>query len=224
MNAFSGIDPKYIDEAAFELHETPAQKRKAKSTGIRKSLFVVLPAAAAILLTVTALFTLNRSKNESASMAPAADSAAEAPAAESAAEEPAYEAEEPAFEAAEEATHSYDMKENAENIQSLAPASDMDNLGKSDRSEEFIGLTGASFENGILTLDLTETLPESIADLNYSITGKASDGSEKIFAEGILDDIIKDKDSLTLDITDLNLQQGTYTLSIGRESTEFEVK
>ncbi len=246
MNSLSGIDPKYIDEAAFELHESPADKRRSKVVSLKKSLFVILPAAAAILLTVTALFTLRSTKSNRTAEAPAAEAAAEAPAAE--ATEPAFEAEEamseaadeaPAYEAeeatataesgafgedAEAASHSYDMKENAGEVQSLTPATNTDTLGKTDRSAMFIGLTGVSFDEGILTLETTEALPADPGGIAYSISAVAADGSEKIVADGTLEDVIKEKDPLTLDISKLKLQAGSYKLSIGRESSEFEVK
>ena len=120
MNALSGLDPKYIDEAAFELHGKaamqPAQTVRfdaARKARLRRNLLIALPAAAAafLLIAVAIVFpTLSRlNKSDSASMAESAapayeDSAAEAPSyaeeapsyEEAAAEpEPAYEAEQP---------------------------------------------------------------------------------------------------------------------------------
>ena len=102
FDALSGIDPKYIDEAAFELHGENADNNeagnivsidagkaaKARKSAIRKMIYIALPSVAAILLIVgVALPAIMRvSKSESAS-APAYDSAATAPA--EASEEPA---------------------------------------------------------------------------------------------------------------------------------------
>ena len=252
MNSLSGIDPRYIDEAAFELHEKPADKRKAKVTSIRKSLFVVLPAAAAILLTVTALFTLKSSKSNRSAEAPAADAAAKMPAAEmpmaeEAAEAPAEAAEEaeetyeaepimndeaPAAiaedhaeaEAADEAAPAYDMNDKTQSPQFIMPETNTGGAEANPRLKEDLILNTASYDDGILTVKMTGKLPADPGSLGYSITGKGTDGADKTFGEGTLKDIIKEKDPLTLDIADLKLPEGTYILSIGEESFEFEVR
>ena len=92
FDALSGLENTYIDEAAFELHGTPAAKqKKAKIVKLRKTLLVAIPSAAAILLIVAVAmpFMLSHKSSESASFAPSApsmDAAAEAPAEEAAAE------------------------------------------------------------------------------------------------------------------------------------------
>ncbi len=106
MNALSGIDPKYIDEAAYELHDTGIADKKAADveaakpgkvtdiasrTRIRKMFYIVLPSVAAILLIVAVALpaVLRVSKSESAAMAESVapaeyEAAAESPAAENA--------------------------------------------------------------------------------------------------------------------------------------------
>ena len=118
FEALSGIDPKYIEEAAYELGSSDRQpdkvvnitsaKQKNKIRA-RKFYTIVLPSVAAILLIVGVALpaVLKVGKSESATMmeSPAAgsysyDESAAAPAAESTDEEaPASAAEEPANEA-----------------------------------------------------------------------------------------------------------------------------
>ena len=104
MNALSGLDPKYIDEAAYELHESNAPVKKNSNYRVMKYILVALPAAAVILLVVGVTLPMVMRMNKSASST-APDSAAyesdaaaeyyeESPAAaESAAEAPAYDSE-----------------------------------------------------------------------------------------------------------------------------------
>ena len=229
MDAMSGIDPKYIDEAAFELHGTPIRK-KAKTVDFRRTVFIVLPAVAVLLLTfsVTLPMVMRTNKSESASM-PASDSAAyeaagaaeeAAPAYDSeapAAAEEAMPAEEPA--AAEEAMPAYEAEEAADE----APMQESE-AAKSGLAEVVaLGLEKATFSEGIITLEIKGSLPQDTHSISYSITGTDDNGSETTLAEGSLDDILKNRDPLTLDISHLELQTGTYTLSIGDETIEFEV-
>ena len=120
FNALSGLDPKFIDEAAFELHGAPPKTKeamiskiseKSKISRIKKVIFVSLPAVAVIFLTlaVTLPFLMRMNTNESASMA-TSDTAQYEAAEEAAADTaPAYEAEEAAeaYEA-EEAAGTYE--------------------------------------------------------------------------------------------------------------------
>jgi hypothetical protein len=240
MDALSGIDPKYIDEAAFELHVTPVQTAKVKAFRTRKAVITTLSAAAVVLLmmTVTLPFVMRLNKSQSASEAAydsaAADSAAsESEAVESeatggaaydAAEEaaPAYEAEEaaeaPAYDAAENAADS------AEPAASQATAEKSEAASKTeDAAAPVIGLGKAEYKDGILTVDISAELPSDAGELEYAITGPDGSGKEKTAAEGRLADIMTEGKPLTLDISHLELQEGTYTLSIGDESTEFTV-
>ena len=140
MNALSGIDPKYIDEAAYELHGAksatkPLEPEAGVETGsakvvnitnkqrLRRNLLVVLPSVAAVLLIMCVALpaVLKVSKSESATAeAPMPSAAMEdaAPAADAAAEaEPVAEAPAAEAEMAEGAAEA----ENAE-----APAEDTD--------------------------------------------------------------------------------------------------
>ncbi|MCR5773543.1 MAG: hypothetical protein K6G42_00530 [Lachnospiraceae bacterium] len=114
MNALSGLDPKYIDEAAFELKEDPGKIKKAKVFRMKKILLATIPAAAVILITVTVTlpFLMRNNKSESASYE-AADAAAEA--------EPVYEAAETA-EAADAAAEAESVHEAAEAADAAAEA------------------------------------------------------------------------------------------------------
>ena len=232
MDAMSGIDPKYIDEAAFELHGTPIRK-KAKTVDFRRTVFIVLPAVAVLLLTfsVTLPMVMRTNKSESASM-PASDSAAyeAAGAAEEAA--PAYDSEAPAAAeeatpaeepaAAEEAMPAYEAEE-AEAAADEAPVQESEAAKSGLAGVVALGLEKATFNEGIITLEIKGSLPQDTHSISYSITGTDDNGSETTYSEGTLDDILKDRDPLTLDISHLKLQTGTYTLSIGDETIEFEV-
>ena len=120
FDALSGIDPKYIDEAAFELrteensvaqHDNVVSAKDHKTnnrrtSNIRRMVFIALPSVAAILLIVgVALPAVMRISNSESTTAPAYSEAAEAPASEAAAEEPSYDmaAEEPSYNEASEA-------------------------------------------------------------------------------------------------------------------------
>lgn len=119
MDALSGLDPKYIEEAAFELHDKPISFADAKKKQTKKHLFIVLPAVAAAIVflgVAIVLPTISRlNKGESASMQ--SDAAAPAPQ-ESAAEAPAAMNEEPAY--TEEAPAA--MTESAEAEEPVADA------------------------------------------------------------------------------------------------------
>lgn len=246
MNALSGLDPKYIDEAAFELHDTPAQKEKAKVTGIRRVIFVTLPAVAAILLTFSVVLPAVMRLGKSSASMPDSDSAAYESAAEEAAEEAgsayeeagspeeggsAYESEkaagsEPVYEAEEAAGSEpvYEAEEAAEAYEDAASAADSDQSMKwNAEAEKIFGFEKAVYDKGLLTIEMSGTLPENAKEMDYTITGTGADGSEKIYGKGTLGDILTEKEPLTLDISELELATGTYTLSVGDESIEFTV-
>ncbi|MBR6159608.1 MAG: hypothetical protein IKQ40_04840 [Lachnospiraceae bacterium] len=130
MNALSGLDPKFIDEAAYELHDvnvtaSGADTAKAsagsnnviefnnsaakptasdRKAGFRKFIYIALPSVAAILLIVGVAFPAIMRVSKSESAAPMMESAA--PASDEADEAPAMEeaaeAEEPVAESTEE--------------------------------------------------------------------------------------------------------------------------
>ena len=248
MNALSGLDPKYIDEAAFELHGKaamqPAQTVRfdaARKARLRRNLLIALPAAAAafLLIAVAVVFpTLSRlNKSDSASMAESAapayeDSAAEAPSyaeeapsyEEAAAEpEPAYEAEQPQMN--EAVTEAEGAAKAADAVESAAEAAAPSDAAAEEAAEVtgLLGMTEALYNHGILYVETANTLPDDVETLKYTITG-TDDGVSKTYAKGTLGDILTEKDLLILDITELKLQDGTYTLSIEDESIEFVIE
>lgn len=200
LDALSGIDHKYIDEAAYELHDMPVRKKQGKVIRMNRTALIAIPAAAVILLTVSvALPSLLRTKNESASYS-ASDSAAT----ESAA--PAYDAaEEPAYDAAEAPAYEPEYE-----------AADM--AAETAVAAAKLGLDTAVYENGILTVEITGDTPDRIEDMDYIIT-EVSGGT--VCSDGKLREILWGINPLMLDLSKLDLSAGTYTLSIGDESIDF---
>ena len=237
FTALSGLDPKYIDEAAFELKKSDTPEKNSKVVSIRRILYIAVPSAAAILLilAVSLPAVLRVSKSESAttapSEAPSYDAAAEAemPAAEEAEDETAEPeaASETAAEATAEAADEAPQTETAgapmydEEISSEAAADELMTEQAKRADIEPISGASAKYDNGILTIILPETV---IYDMNssYSILESSEPGAKTI-QEGILKDVATGSDPLTLDISELNLQSGTYTLKIGDETIEFSV-
>ncbi len=280
MNALSGLDQKYIDEAAFELHGNPAQKKNDKpvrnKTNVKRILYFTIPAVAAALLAVgVALPVMIRiSQSGSTSMATSDSAAAPAPedamyapsayeAAESAEPQGAYEAaesaEEPMYEAAEAAEEPMYEETEAADAAGEAPAYNAageeagiiddeeaysDTAQQADKSEAMagdkaadkaadgaaastagvLGLEKATYDEGVLTIEMRGTLPADADEMVYTIKTKDAKGRETTCAEGILKDMITKKDPLTLDIGDLDLSDGTYILTIGTDSIEFTVQ
>ena len=252
MNALSGLDPKYIDEAAFELKDTPVKKNKVKAFRLKKALYIALPAAAVAFLTITVTlpFIMRLGSSDQAS-SPASDQAYDAAdtaeaydAEEAAAEEPApaYEAEEaaeaPAYEAeeaaAEGAAPAYEAEEaadagsafSAEEAVGIAPANEAEKAAEDAKdavAESSYHLDKAEYKEGMITLDITGELPSDIQNVKYSIIRTDEDDSGKPLAEGDMEDIITGYDPLILDLTKLELSKGTYMLTIGTESIEFTV-
>ena len=237
FTALSGLDPKYIDEAAFELKKSDTPKKNSKVVSIRRILYIAVPSAAAILLilAVSLPAVLRVSKSESAATAPSeapsydATAEAEMPAAEEAADETAEPeaASETAAEATAEAADEAPQTETAgapmydEEINSEAAADEL--MAEQAKRADIEPISGASakYDNGILTVILPETV---IYDMNssYSIL-ESGEPDAKTIQEGILKDVATGSDPLTLDISKLNLQSGTYTLKIGDETIEFSV-
>ena len=226
MNALGGLDPKYIDEAAFELHEggiqagrmpgDRAETKKAGMSRIKKFVFVALPAAAVIVLsmTVTLPFLMRMNKSDSA----AYDSAPAYEAEDAAADSAPASKEENMAEAYEEAAGSADayIPEAAEDTEDFAAAAESE-------AESFPSIEKAVFKDGILTVEINGVLPENADETEYIITATDDSGPEETIAEGKLKDILKSEDPLTLDLSELALSRGTYVLTLGGESTEFTV-
>ncbi len=220
MNALSGLDPKYIDEAAFELHGKTVSFADAKKARSKKALYIALPAVAAAVLFLGVAIVMPTisclNKGESASMA---ESTAPAPAAE--AEAPAFAdevAEAPAFE--EEAAS--EAPAYAEEAASEEPAF------TEEATDGIPAMTELTYVHRILFVKTAQALPDNIDTLKYTITGTddgaAKTDSQKTYASGTLGEIITGLDPLMLDITEADLPEGTYTLTIGNESMEFDVE
>ncbi len=243
MNALSGLDPKYIDEAAFELHGNTVSFENAKKARARRNFLIALPAAAAafILIGVMLLVPTMRKLGTSESAAVSSDAAAPAPA--EAAEEapsfaaeaasdaaPAYEAEEAAepeapIDAYEEAAQAPEAAgEVAKSFENAAEAAAETEEAKAPLFPEgSLGLKRATWYDGRLVVRMSEEVPSNIASAGYSVTGTNADGSGVVLTEGILGDVLVKEDPLTLDLSDLGLEAGTYTLKIGEEEIEFTI-
>lgn len=180
MNAMSGIDPKYIDEAAFELHDDTAGKREksnveqvkaAKRARISKGFFVALPAAAAILLTTTVLLSgiFRQSKKESATFAPAEGAASDTA--------PAFEAEETAeaeADYAEEGSYADETYEEEPSAEAFSEEAAEDTMGEA--AEAAPELDFEDFENAAPALNADDSaqylIPSSEADTHKKKTGE----------------------------------------------------
>ncbi len=221
MTALSGLDLGYIDEAALELHGKPQVKsesghetaRRTKVTGFRRYLPIVLPAAAAILLTVAVAMPMILRMYKgglSSSTAPKSDSTGSA-------EAPALDSGMP-FDEEETAGYSEQAAE-AEVSEAFMPEDAV-----SDSAEEVAksawSLTSATYFDGCLIIQADGMLPADPGELAYSI----SEGEETVLAEGVLGDVLINEEPLTLDLTSLELPPGSYTLTIGDESIDFTVQ
>ncbi len=242
FTALSGLDPKYIDEAAFELKKSDTPKKNSKVVSIRRILYIAVPSAAAILLilAVSLPAVLRVSKSESAATAPS-----EAPSYDAAAEAEMPAASEAASEAADETAEAESMNEavaeaaaeaadEAPQTESTGAMSDEETLYSEEAADETLSDQAkradnvpispaiAEYDNGVLTVKTYETV---IYDMNSSYSILESDEPDaKPLQEGILGDITIGSDPLTLDISELNLRSGTYTLKIGDETIEFTVR
>ena len=216
FDALSGIDPKYIDEAAHELHASGKVVDLSARRRIRKYIAIALPSAAAVLLFVGIVMSgvLNSSKSGE-SMAEAPSAAAEA-SADAAAEAPMEEA----TGAMEEATeHTYDnaaVQEAAE-APMEAPA------------EEPWEIKEASYDRGILILRCGGTIPADLSEMTYRLTRLDVPADRAKVSGGKLSKL-SDKIEVTdnwivLDMLDQEeLESGRYRISIGDLYAEFEVE
>ena len=226
LEALSGLDPKYIDEAAYELKEssnvvdiTSANRRR----NVRKLLYVVLPSVAAILLIVAVAIPaiLRVSKSESATMseAPAAASEAAAPAEDAAMTEGA----EPEETMAKRADNEEAVAEAAEAAEAAEETEALDEAGTPKWQ-----MTEATYENGILTVDLSGEVPEDILEKDYYLIAQdPASTQEDILGAPLADIAGKDalKDGhLVLDLSSQKLQKGAYVIEIEGVSIRFEVK
>ncbi len=226
MDVLSGLDPKYIDEAAFELHSVPAGTKKVHRFRMNRGLIIAMPIAAAVLLMVTvALPALIRMGGHSSSTAPASDSAVY----ESEMGDAAYEADSAAETAEPEAPEYSEAETSEAPMESAEPAYPVAaDSAKTESSSEAAGETmnetataSAIYDNGMLLIEADPGLPEDITGITYSVTGTDQTGTVTTFSEGLLSDIMTERDPLTLDISGLVLPNGTYTLTIDGYDIEF---
>ncbi len=216
MDALSGLDPKYIDEAAFELHSVPAGTKKVHRFRMNRGLIIAMPIAAAVLLMVTvALPALIRMGGHSSSTAPASDSAVY----ESEMGDAAYEADSAAETAEPEAPEYSEAETSEAPMESAEPAYPV--AADSAKTESSSEAAAAIYDNGILLINADPGLPEDVKNLEYAITGTDSAGTVTTYSEGILSDIMTERDPLTLDISGLDLPDGAYILTVDGYEIEF---
>ncbi len=197
FNALSGLDPKFIDEAAFELHgAAPKTKEamiskiseKSKISRIKKVIFVSLPAVAVIFLTlaVTLPFLMRMNTNESASMA-TSDTAQYEAAEEAAADTAtAYEAEEAAeaYEAEEAAGTYEESVGNAAAEPAAAAGEEAAEYGSADgMAAEATAGSGTGSSAGSAA-DSSEAISSAAKD--DSVQKSASSLERASFKDGIL--------------------------------------
>lgn len=245
FNALSGIDPKYIDEAAHELHESGKVVDLNARRRIRKYIAIALPSAAAVLLFVGVVMSgvLNSSKSGE-SMAEAPSAAAEAPA-DAAAEAPMEEA----AGAMEEATeHTYDnaavqeaaeapMEAPAQTEATQDPDQEPQQVNREEdtkaaeatETEEPWEIKEASYDRGILIIRCSGTIPADLSEMTYRLTRLDVPADQAKVSGGKLSklsDKIKVTDNwIVLDMLDQEeLESGRYRISIGNLYAEFEVK
>ena len=217
MNALSGIDEKYIDEAAYELHDKAAgDDRVVDITSKRrfgKFVKIVLPSVAAIILIVCVALpaVLRVSKSESAAMsdsAPAVEDAAadaEAPAYDEAAvpeSEPETAEAESASESTEEAASTSGAASETSNLYDATPAEDSEEVMniKPDREDadrkkatqevlEIPAVSEAEYDRNILVVRFDSELSDIFINAGYRLTRQDASGSGSLVSEGFLGEL-----------------------------------
>ncbi|MCR4684376.1 MAG: hypothetical protein K5649_02800 [Lachnospiraceae bacterium] len=202
FDALSGIDPKYIDEAAHELHASGKVVDLSARRRIRKYIAIALPSAAAVLLFVGVVMSgvLNSSKSgESMAEAPM-----EAPAQTEATQDPDLEP----------------QQVNREEDTKAAEATEM---------EEPWEIKEASYDRGILIIRCGGTIPADLEEMTYRLTRLDVPADRAKVSGGKLSKL-SDKIEVTdnwivIDMLDQEeLESGRYRISIGDLYAEFEVK
>jgi len=251
FDALSMIDPKYIDEAAFELRDGKTSdglvditQAESKSTPqknvnkIRKMLYIALPSAAAILLIVgvaiPAIMRVSKGESATAESAAAYSEAAEdsAPMAEAA--EAAKDSETTGGALNDTLSLSPDLNAAPASEEAEAPAEyDLESEAEAQAAEEStyaaeaepvtIQLEDAEYINGELSVTIANLYGKDPALIAYSITRTGTDGTDEILKEGFLDSFTNKNDRYVLDVSDLKLEKGKYTLCVEDSKAEFEV-
>lgn len=241
INALSGIDEKYIDEAAYELHDKAAGDDRVVDITSRRRLGkfvkIVLPSVAAIILIVCVALpaVLRVSKSESAAMsdsAPAVEDAAadaEAPAYDEAASE----AEDAASTsgAAAETSNLYDTTpaEDSEEVMNIKPdREDADRKKATQEVLEIPAVSEAEYDRNILVVRFDSELSDSFMNAGYRLTRQDASGSGSLVSEGFLGELSErisiDGRYLVVNFAEHPLETGKYRLSFGDTFAEFEVK
>ena len=87
-----------------------------------------------------------------------------------------------------------------------------------------LGLEEAVYDDGILTIQAANKLPEDTDKMQYEILRTENDAVLEKCAEGMLDDIISDRARFTLDLTKLELSEGDYVINIEGNIVKFTVR
>ena len=210
LNALSGIDPKYIDEAALELHaeqkteshidessvitsiETADRTRLEKKIRTRRIVSIVLPTAAVILfsLTVALPFIIRNGKSEST--APAASESATPMMSEESATDSAY------YDDAEALADTAPAYESAEAASDAAPAYNAEEPAAEAASEseyaeaDISSVTDSAKAESAVKPDASELNTTGSSSSAGSTSAKDSDSSSALglesakYADGIL--------------------------------------
>lgn len=206
LNALSGIDPKYIDEAAFELHEeSVSAKKKMNKRKMAKVLYFAVPMAAALLLIVGVAIPaiLRVSKKDSSPMAEAPMAAAESsqPAEEPVAEAaPAVEAESADEETSDEAAYEAEeaVAEAAEETAKAEGAADAMMEEADHNAEVAVDEPPAAAAEAESTAEAAQDLSESEL---YSLKNRDDLSPTNVSAPIILGKAVCDGTVLTIDVT-----------------------
>ena len=246
FDALSMIDPKYIEEAALELKTEKDDSsdsnvtdisRRTRKQRIRKALYIALPSVAAILLIVGVAIPAIIRITGSQSAAPASDAAmAPAPAAEAQDEPIAQAASGEAAETAGQSDAAATYEAPAEDFDrektvGLRPVDNAPAVAQEAESAEYAEESEAAydvieeavFENGKLTVKIPDLAPEDAKDTGYTISRFAENGKDIVLSEGTFEKAVYKDGAYTLDLSELDLINGTYYINTMDSTAEFTV-
>ena len=248
FDALSGIDKVYIEEAAFEFHETPAKKQsRARIASIRKFVLIAVPSAAAFLIIamVALPYLIPRKSSESAATAPmpAMEEASEEAASDGSfdAEAPAEAPAEAAAEAEPSATDSvadeYRRKEeynttlSPDSIQTLKPEAGSEESTAAEGaapSEDMWEVSKADYSDGVLMIRCAGAIPEDLTEQTYSLIRLDVAAGEALVSEGKLseltDNMTVTDDLIVIDLEKKAPEAGKYRLFIGDVYADFTIE
>lgn len=235
FNAISNIDPKYIDEAAYELHSQEDTEdsvsgssitdisAKRKTVRARRLIWVALPSVAAVLLILgVAIPAILRTG--STQPAATAEATSEAPADN--AEEPVAD-EAPAMPDEPLAAGADSKSESNKDRQTYTTDVTEETAAATAEAEEAVPSPVAVYENGLLTIDTAELFHGPLDEAEYAIFDISEEQSAEPVAKGKLEDVTKQKEltdePLVLDLTSLALKPGEYRIEMETGTAEFTV-